>query len=72
MRMTPTFKATQPLTLLMLVMGVGVLGLFANLITHLLNPSIIMIQPSQVEAIVLLELVGMAISFALRKRNFHA
>jgi threonine dehydrogenase-like Zn-dependent dehydrogenase len=62
-RMITTLRAAPTLnTVLILVMGVGVVGLFANLIAHILNPSTVMIQPSRVEAIVVLELIGMAIS----------
>jgi hypothetical protein len=50
-------------------MGVGVVGLFANFFAHLLNPSIILLQSFQLEEIVVLELVGMGLSFAIRKQQ---
>jgi hypothetical protein len=53
--------------ILLFIMGIGVVAIFANIADHILNPSIILIQPSQVTMIVQLELLGMTISLLINK-----
>lgn len=62
------FTGARIATLIIIfAMGVGVIALFANFIEHIINPTLILLQPSQITTITLLELLGMAISFVINR-----